>query len=349
MRADAVVFTAPNTVEFRRVETPAPAHDDVVVRVTHSWISNGTEGSYLRGERIAGDTAYRPGDPWPFPIVPGYQKIGVVEWVGAAVRDITVGETVFAAMGKVSGMFAPLGGQISPSVSPRSHVWKLPQGVNPLAYSGLVLTQVGYNCGSRPQLEVGQGAVVIGDGLVGQWAAQTLAWRGAEVVLVGHHSHRLAKFVTTPMHHVVNARETEWTAAVAALLRNKVHIAVDTVGAVSVINQILPLMARNGHIVSAGFYGVEDMLGLQALRAAEISLHMVSGWTATRMDQTLALITAGHLQTLPLITHRFPAERAAEAWSLIAAKTEPVLGVILEWSNTEPPPAHQLKVSEPHV
>ena len=49
------------------------------------------------------------------------------------------------------------------------------------------------------------------------------------------------------------------------------------------------------------------------------------------MDQTLHLIAAGHLETKPLITHRFPVAKAAEAWALIESKSEPVLGVILEW------------------
>ena len=49
------------------------------------------------------------------------------------------------------------------------------------------------------------------------------------------------------------------------------------------------------------------------------------------MDQTLHLITAGYLQTLPLITHSFPVAEAAKAWALIESKSEPVLGVILEW------------------
>jgi hypothetical protein len=78
MKAHAVVFTAPNKVEYAEVNCPDPTSNDVVVRVTHSWISNGTEGSYLRGERIAGDTPYRAGDPWPFPIVSGYQKIRAI-------------------------------------------------------------------------------------------------------------------------------------------------------------------------------------------------------------------------------------------------------------------------------
>ena len=331
MQANAVVFTAPNTVEYRPVTCPEPGPRDVVVRVTHSWISNGTEGSFLRGERIAGDTPYRPGDPWPFPIVAGYQKIGVAEWVGPEVTDIAVGETVFVALGKIEGMFSPWAGQVSPSVSPREQIWKIPPGVDPLACSGLVLTQVGYNCGIRSPIAIGDGAVVIGDGMVGQWAAQTLAWRGANVVLVGRHAERLTLFGEGPLRCGVNEREQDWVQVVRERFPTGVQVAVDTVGSTAVIEQLMGVMKRYGHIVSAGFYGTADQVALQPLRNRELSLDLVSGWSQPRMDATLNLIAAGHLQTLPLITHHFPVAQAADAWRLIAQKSEPVLGVILNW------------------
>jgi bacteriochlorophyllide a dehydrogenase len=331
MQAKAVVFTAPNVVEYQDVVCPDPGPHDVVVRVTHSWISNGTEGSFLRGERIAGDTAYRPGDPWPFPIVAGYQKVGVVEWVGSEITDLQIGETVFAALGKVAGMFSPWGGQVSPSISPRDQIWKLPPGIEPLACASLVLTQVGYNCGIRAPLAIGDGAVVIGDGMVGQWAAQTLAWRGANVILIGRHADRLQKFKQSPLRHVVDPVESDWLTTVQESLPNGVQITVDTVGSIQAIEQLMPMMRRYGHIVSAGFYGVNDRIALQPLRNRELSIDTVSGWSKERMDATLMLIAAGHLQTLPLITHHFPVAQAAAAWQLLGAKAEGVLGVILEW------------------
>jgi bacteriochlorophyllide a dehydrogenase len=331
MQANAVVFTAPNTVEYCTVTCPEPGPRDVVVRVTQSWISNGTEGSFLRGERIAGDTPYMPDDPWPFPIVAGYQKIGVAEWVGAAVTDIAVGETVFAALGKIEGMFSPWAGQVSPSVSPREQIWKIPGGVEPLACAGLVLTQVGYNCGVRAPVAIGEGAVVIGDGMVGQWAAQTLAWRGANVILVGRHEQRLALFGEGPSRCCVNERRQDWVQVVRDRFPIGVQVAVDTVGSTSVIEQLMGVMKRYGHIVSAGFYGTQDKIALQPLRNRELTLDLVSGWSQPRMDATLNLIAAGHLQTLPLITHHFPVTQAADAWRLIAQKSEPVLGVILDW------------------
>lgn len=192
MKGKAVVFTDRLEVAVREVDIPDPGAHDVVIDLDVSWISIGTEGSFLRGERIGGDTAYAPGAPWPFPIVAGYQKTGIVRQVGTGVSGLQEGDRVFATLSKVSGMFDPNGGHVSPAVTPADQVWKLPSGANPLDYCGTVLAQVGYNCGIRPPVEPGDRAVVIGDGLVGHWAAQTLLQRKAEVLVIGRHDRRLA-------------------------------------------------------------------------------------------------------------------------------------------------------------
>ena len=332
MKADAVVFTAINTVQFTTIDCPDPGPDDAVVRVTHSWISNGTEGSYLRGERVNGDTPWRPGDPEPFPIVAGYQKIGVVEKVGAAISDLSVGETVFCVAGRVNGMFKPWGGHVSPSVSPRDVIYKLPPDVDPLACAGLVLTQVGYNCGTRAPVERGEWAIVFGDGMVGNWAAQTLAWRGAKVIVVGRHEHRLSLARELAKAITVNTNDNDWIDAIPESgVAEHVAVAVDTVGSPDMTEKIINLLRPGGHIVSAGFCRGEDRVSLQSLRDREISLDSVSGLTRPRMERTLELIAEGNFKTLPLITHRFPARSAADAWRLIQDRREPVLGVILDW------------------
>jgi 3-hydroxyethyl bacteriochlorophyllide a dehydrogenase len=332
MKSEAVVFVAPGEVVFKTIDCPDPGPDDVVVRVLHSWISNGTEGSYLRGERIAGDTPYQEGDTWPYPIVSGYQKIGIVESFGNNVTDLKKGELVFALCGNVNGMFESWAGHVNPSVTPRNQVFKLPSAPDPLAYAGLVLTQVGYNSGVRSPIESGQAAIVIGDGLVGQWAAQTLAWRGAQVLMVGKHEDRLNHFAGKPFQYVHNLSENpDWISAANALFPDRATVAVDTVGAANVMEDFFHVLHRFGHAVSAGFYGTEDKVSLQPLRYGELSIDLVSRWQPERMVETIRLIAGGYLETLPLITHHFPAPKAAEAWKLIESKTEPVLGVILDW------------------
>lgn len=331
MRAQAVVFPARNQVEFREVDCPEPGPSDVVIEVRHSWISNGTEGSFLRGERTAGDTAWRPGDPDPFPIVAGYQKVGRITRAGPEAHGLAVGDWVFAVMSQVHGMFDRHAGHVSPSVCDATFVHKLPPGVEPLAYAGLVLTQVGYNCGTRPRLTPGQLAVVIGDGLVGQWAGQTLKARGARVVMTGRHAARLATFRAGGWGETLLVPSGSGAQEVAALAGGPVSVLVDTVGDATLYQAYLPLMAHGGTVVSAGFYGTEDAVALQQFRFRELAFDLVAGLTRERLDATMEWIRAGRLDTLGLITHRFPVERASEAWQLIESKREHVLGVILDW------------------
>ena len=331
MQAHAVVATAPGQVAFQIVSVPDPGPEDVVIRVTYSWISNGTEGSFVRGERIAGDTPRASSDPLPFPHVPGYQKVGVVEWVGDAVPHLSIGEMVFATVSRVDGMFYRDGGHVSPAVTHYSQVWKLPGCLDPAAVSGLVLTQVGYNVGIRPQLTVGDAAIVLGDGLVGHWAAQTLQFRGARVLLAGKHDERLALFETRPGDRRVNVMRENLFNVAKEWATSQVQVLADTVGTISTVESLFPLMQHNSHLVSAGFYGPNGHIDIQTLRNHEMTLHSPAGWMKDRMDATLELLSQGILRTLPLITHRFPASQAADAFELILSRREPVLGVVLDW------------------
>lgn len=327
MKGKAVVFTDKLQVEVQTVDIPEPGDHDVVVEVLHSWISIGTESSYLRGERIQGEVPYQEGDVWPFPIVAGYQKVGIVQEIGKEVAHLSVGDRVFVATSRISGMFNMAGGHINPAVAHESQVWKLPDGASELAYSGMVLTQVGYNCGVRPPIREGQTAVVIGDGLVGHWTAQTLTHRGAHVVMLGRHASRLA--YAGPLVQRVDGTHT----SIEEVLRSceAVTAVVDTVGAMSTVEQIVPFMERDSHWVSAGFLGTTGVVDIQKLRLKEMTLHSPSGWTRPRMDETLKGIHEGWLRTEGLITHRFPVEQARTAWETIMRHKQECLGVILDW------------------
>ncbi|HEY3281288.1 MAG TPA: zinc-binding dehydrogenase [Armatimonadota bacterium] len=329
MRAKAAVAVAPWRVEVREVCVPDPGPEDVVLRLTHSWISNGTEGSFVRGERIAGDTPRSDTDPLPFPHVPGYQKVGVVESVGGEVTSVEAGDVVFATVSRVDDQFYDTGGHVSPAVTHHSQVWRLPPGLPPVAASGLVLTQVGYNVAMRPSLSPGDAAVVLGDGMVGQWAAQTLAYRGARVLVAGKHAERLALLGDGIAQ--LDVTQADLSTAVREWAPSGLQAIADTVGSIETLEALLPQMRHLGHISSAGFYGRQGLLDVQKLRSGELTLHAPSGWTKDRMDATLELLHRGVLRTEHLITHRFPIDRAADAYDLILHRHEPVLGVILDW------------------
>ena len=334
MESHAVVFPGPNQVVFQQITCPDPGPEDVVIDVHHSWISNGTEGSFLRGERLEGDVAWKPGHPSPFPMVAGYQKVGRVRWVGAAVKKYLIGDWVFGSMSRVCGMFENrYAGHVSPAVSGEGALMPLPPGCDPVAFAGLVLTQVGYNCGTRSPVKPDQVAVIMGDGLVGQWAGQTLAQLGVKVAMIGRHPDRLARFARHGATFLAGA--DNGVAAVKAWAAGPVQVLVETAGSAQAMRDYLSLLARDAHIAVAGFYKRAGDVNLQEVmqvfRNSEISFDLVSGATLPRLEETMRWIAAGKLDTLGLLTHRFPVERAAEAWALIESKREPVLGVVLDW------------------
>jgi threonine dehydrogenase-like Zn-dependent dehydrogenase len=118
---------------------------------------------------------------------------------------------------------------------------------------------------------------------------------------------------------------------VAALTRAPIAVLVDTIGDTTLYDAYLPHLLHGGTIVSAGFYGTEDLIALQRYRYREIAFDLVAGLTRERLDATMEWIRDGRLDTLGLITHRFPVAQAAEAWALIESKREHVLGVVLDW------------------
>ncbi len=330
METTAVIFDGPNQVRFGALEVPEPRPDEALVQTEWSWISNGTEGSFLRGERHGGETPASAEKPAPFPIVAGYQRVGRVVAAGAE-SGVTAGQRVFVTITRIAGLAEGHGGHVFCGPVHRDQIYVLPEGGPPAeAYSGLVLTQVGWNCGQRPVIAPGDAAVVIGDGMVGQWSAQTLQQRGAKVMLLGRHDSRLARWVTRADDRAVNSRQQDAEAAVAEWAPEGVQAIIDTVGHLPTVSALFWRLRHNGHIASAGFLGNEGKIDIQMLRFREACVHAPSGWTRQRLEETMAWVHDGRLTTLPLVTHRLPATQAAEAWQAIANDRN-TLGVLLDW------------------
>jgi 2-desacetyl-2-hydroxyethyl bacteriochlorophyllide A dehydrogenase len=329
----AIVSVAPNRVEFQEVSVPDPGPEDVVVTTLHSMISNGTERSVLAGERGYGRASGDPKAP-PFPQVGGYQKVGIAETVGRNVHGVAPGDWVFATLGRIAFREFPMAGHVSVSVTNQRDVLRLPPGLDPVAASGLVLTQVGYNHGSRPPVSEGTRAIVVGDGLVGLWTAETLQARGAAVLLIGRHDERLRTFETRGGSRTANERHADVDRVVQEWSPGGAPIVVDTLTTTDALHASLRFLAHDGHIVAGGYY-VEghNLIDYIRLASREATLYAPGGWMRPRLERALELIVKGDLRVLDKITHRWPIERATEAYDLLIRKQEPFLGMVIDWQD----------------
>jgi len=115
MQTIAVVLQAPERLELSRLELSPQGDTDLLVDVTYSGISTGTERLLWSGRM----------PPFPgmgYPLVPGYESVGVVRGAAAG-SGFAPGETVFVpganCFGAVRGLF---GGAAAKLVVPAARV-----------------------------------------------------------------------------------------------------------------------------------------------------------------------------------------------------------------------------------
>jgi 3-hydroxyethyl bacteriochlorophyllide a dehydrogenase len=114
MEAKAIVMPAAGQIEIRRVALKPLGPDDVLIRTALTSISAGTERMLFKG--------IMPHPMLQFPVVPGYETVGVVVETGANARE-WLGKRVYVGgnYGFV-GVNPAFGGQSALIVAPASHL-----------------------------------------------------------------------------------------------------------------------------------------------------------------------------------------------------------------------------------
>ena len=82
----AVVSARPDQVAVEEISLAPLGADQVMIRTLHSGVSTGTDKWVLQGKFTWGNAQY--------PLCPGYQRVGVIEELGADVTAFRVGQVV---------------------------------------------------------------------------------------------------------------------------------------------------------------------------------------------------------------------------------------------------------------
>lgn len=170
-----IVFTAKDTAELVDNPMPEVTPGTVLVKLVRSTISSGTERANLVGTPQAGISILaKPGDDrvlWPRQL--GYSSSGIVVDVGEGVTQFTKGDRVALVQGKHSEYCR----------MPVENVFKLPDNVSfedaALAYISSFPMAALRKC----RLEMGESAIVMGQGILGQLAVLLLRAAGAVPVV----------------------------------------------------------------------------------------------------------------------------------------------------------------------
>ena len=332
MKAEAIVAVDAKKVEVRQIEIGEMTPWDIKVELETSGISVGTE-SYVLSVHKAGGRGY----------IPGYAPIGRVVEVGtSAASTFKVGERVsYFAPNPPVDVGQGCGGHQSPAlicVDPQkkdllasnTYCVKVPEGLSSehSAFGGI--SAVSCMGASMPQARVGDKALVIGQGLIGQFAAQHLKLRGVEVAVADLHEKRLALSRQSGADHVINSSKQDMVKATRALWSEGADIIVDTTGSYDVIEASADAIRFKGKYVLLGWC---KGTGLKVERFHGRVFEVYLPWTleGRRALSSWRLMDAGLLRIDHLITHRFSYRDAQKAYDLIYRAPEEYVGILLDW------------------
>ena len=330
-KTEAVVFPKPRRVRIEEVPLPDMGPDELTVHIDYSCISNGTERWCLT------DRLEVPGNPrLSFPHVPGYQAAGTVAAVGSRIRDVRPGDCVFSRNCREPDGFAGSwwGGHVKVHINNLHDVVKLPPDVSTLEGSALLLAQVGYNGAAKPRVRAGDAAVVIGEGLVGQFAGQVLRSRGAHVIMAGLDPFRLDLASRFSADEVFDNSENELEDFVKERYPDGVHLVLETASMSSTVRLAADLLCRHGQLILNGFYTPDQsLIDWHWLRRKEITLYCPDSRSRERLRAALRLVQKGVIHVRELMTHRFRACDASKAYDLLLGHgpSTDFLGMILDW------------------
>ena len=331
--------TATRQVGLRDVEIGAVGEWDVAVELEHSAISVGTE-SYV----LATAT-------YPRPYIPGYAPIGRVVEVGArAAARFAPGERISyfqprAPRSVVQGSPCTLqncGGHQSPAIidvdparrdllASNTYCVTVPEGLSTerAAFGGISsISSLGVTLAAP---RVGDRALVIGQGMIGQLAAQHLKLRGAEVAVADLHRMRLELALRCGIDHAIDAGRENVVEVVRALWPDGADIVADATGSYRVVEDAVGALRREGTVLFLAWY---KGAGFNLERFHGTVFRACFPWTL-KGDHVLAswrLLESGALCVDHLHTHSFPVADAQQAYDLIYRAPQEYVGITLDWS-----------------
>jgi predicted dehydrogenase len=294
-------------------------------------------------------------DPMPL----GYSAAGIVVECGAGVQEFKPGDRI-AALAPHSGI-AAVGRNLCASI---------PDNVSFEQAAYTSIAAIGLQGVRLAQANLGESVLVIGLGLIGQICVSLLKAQGCRVFGTDSDASKL------DLARAAGADEVATGSPLDRVMQFTGGSGVDAVVITAATDSNEPIefaaeaCRTRGRIVLVGVVGLEiprpPFFKKELLFTVSSSLGPGSNnplyqekgidypagfvrWTAQRnMQAVLDLMSRGKLPVEKLTSHRFPVDRAAEAYDLITSRREPFLGILLEYGDPERPARTiQLKRRQP--
>lgn len=334
MRSVAVVWPAVNQVELHDIVVPEPAHGELLLEAEVTQISPGTERNWLTGRNPLSVVGF------DFPFRPGYAFAGHVKAVGLGVTRFKVGDAVATAG-------SPFGSHAAHVIAREADVARVPDGVDLESAVFGTLAGVAQHGVHLARAELGEPVAVVGLGPIGLLAVKLLQLAGGVPVLgIDPVASRRERALALGADLVADPGDAPGLAAALERMPGGGPAAVIELTAQRDPLQLALRIARPwARVVQlssvAGESSLDLMHGLH-VKAVQLIGGFVGmrpraesspgRWTeADDREAFLRLLQYRRIDVRPLITHRFEARRAPEAYEGIKAGDPSMIGVLLKW------------------
>ena len=318
----AVVFSAPKQVEVKNLPLRELQKDEVLVRAKVSGISVGTERSLLLNDGTF------PG--FNFPLIPGYQSVGIVEEIGPNVTGLRKGERVFIDQAKVPpGYDNPWGNCHAELLIPRTNPVKVPPSISDEEAALAQLAAIGWHGVKRAEVTSKDIVWVIGLGLVGQFAAQASKILGAKVVGLEIAPGRLKLAQKYSCDMVSNPQQDE--AEKVLKPHGRATVVFDTVGSKETIQEAIKVANYQARILHLGL-GPEIIYPTYIAHSKELTLIHTCHSSREDLLAVYDTINQDLIKIKPLISHEVKVDEVPEIYQKIITKDPNLLGAIIHWN-----------------
>ena len=283
----------------------------------------------------------------------GYSCAGEVLAVGARVTDLKVGDRV--ACGGGSAVHAEV------VAVPRNLCVRVPEGVDLREAAFTTLAAIALQGVRQAEVALGGNAVVIGLGLVGLLTVKLLRAAGVRALGIDLDPAQVALAHEAGAALALERGDPDLEGTILDATRGAGADAVIITAGTSSLDPVElagRLCRRKGRVVVVGsvptgfsrehYYRKELDLrmscsygpGRYDARYEEEGVDYPIGyvrWTENRnMEAFVDLLADGRLDVRDLVTHTLPLERAPEAYQMILDRSEPFVGVLLEYDTERP-------------
>lgn len=342
----AIQFMQPEVIRYSDVPEPVLRDNEVLAKVAYTGFC-ATDIELLTGEMIHiknGNTTY--------PIIPGHEWSGIITEVGKKVSGFEVGDHVTSDVSlgcgecdtcrnghynlcpnrEVIGSYRNRQGVFAEYVAvPQRHLYKIPGSVDLLDAALAEPAATAAYAVTKAKIPAGASVLVIGDGPIGQLAAQLAHIEGAgTVIMAGSWDEKLEIAKSCGIDETINYHKEDVVSMAGSLTKGGPEIIIETSGNDAALGSAVAALKPGGRIVAVSWYkgaAVEIAMNTLIVKDAELIGSLAS---PNSFDTVLQYMKDGRLKTRPLITQRYPLEKLSEAVKLVREKKEMRIKIILQ-------------------